>query len=51
MGALRPGDKNFVHMVVRGLKKKGDADKLKAEIRKLAKKFGGTASTRRKPQF
>lgn len=50
MGALKPGDKNYVHIVVKGLKK-SDVSKLKAEMRKLAKKFGGSPSTRRKPQF
>jgi hypothetical protein len=53
MGALKPGAKNFVHIVVTGLKGKKDADNLKAAIRRLVKKSGGKAkaSTRRKPQF
>jgi hypothetical protein len=51
MGALKPGQKNFVHITVTGLKSKKAADKLKAEIRKLAKQHGGKPDTRRKPKF
>jgi hypothetical protein len=48
MGALgKPGVKNFVHVVITGLGTKQNADKVRDAVRKLAAKFGGTASFRR----
>ncbi len=48
MGQIRPGMRHVVHIVVTGLKTKRDADRLKAAVAKLAKKFAGKLSHTRK---
>ncbi len=50
MGALKAGSRNFVHIVVTGLRTKAQAAKIKTEVRKLAKALGGRVSTRRRPK-